>query len=272
MQSDKHDLFEEVPYQYYFRLFDRIEEVEQGGYVVNIKYMGMNDDGSVKDMPATVIEKLGYYMQQILSLVELGIEVGQDGARRCEQWNRLEVDDAIGELRETRRDLTRLPHSKDISFREVFIENVIGIYNGWFRDHGFEKPSLEGLPAAAVVSIPKKLRGPKDVGGFYVEAVKKYQKVKPTFKELCEVSQTSPATWHSDLKKPVNLLAIKEAVKKKLSWAKDIEKKELWEDVLADVDDSIHRLSNRMIKGKEKSVGSDIENFGADDEQFERID
>ncbi len=232
----------------------------------------MNDDGSVKDMPATESEKLGYHMQPILSLEELGIEVGQDWARRCEQWNRLEVDDAIIDLGNARTDLARLPHSKDISLLVVFIENVVGKFDGWFSDHGFEKPSLEGLPFAAAALVPKGLRGPKDLGKLYVEAVEHFQNQRPTLNQLSQVSQTSVTTWHNHLGKPQNLLAIDAAVEKKIHMAKTPDKEEWWELVHADMSDRIVKLSDRIRKGREKSVGGDIERYGADDEQFERID
>ena len=269
MTPDKRTLFKTGPYPYYFRLFDRIEEVEKGGYVVHINYMGEKEDGSVKDLPVTIAEKLGYW-QQILSLKELEIDGGNDLARscveKCEQWNRLEANDAIDDLREARAVAARLPGSRDASSRVRFIENVLGKYEVWYRGNAFKMPDLGDPPPATSPQLPQKLRGPKEMGNYYVKAVEHFQKVRPTLIDLSEVSAIPRSTWDNSLNQIHILMTIRDRVVKKMHMAKPKEKKEFWGEVLIYLEDLIEHRVSRKARAKENNVGREIDDFAMEEE------
>lgn len=268
MPPDKRTLFESGPYPYYFRLFDGIEKVEEGGYIVHVRFLGMNPDGTVKDMPDTETEKLGYYMDQIFSLQELEIEEGQDWNDKCDQWNRLEADEAIHDLRDARTELASLPRSEPSSVYVTYIDNIIGVYSRWIREHGFQRLILEGLPAVATESIPKALRGPKELGNYYVKAVEHFHKVRPTLSELSEVSTIPKSTWNDYLNHPHILLAIWHRVGTKMHMARPKEKKEYWGEVLIDIEDLTQQRASRKTNAKERSVGRDIDNYRDEEVQI----
>jgi hypothetical protein len=130
-------------------------------------------------------------------------------------------------------------------------------------------PIVGVQPQAAAVTLPNKLRGPKDVGRFYVDAIEGTLATRPTLAQLSEASKISPTTWHNDLGKPQNILAIRAAVEKKLNMAKTGEKREFWGHVLASTEDLMRGLADRMVKARERGVGRRIEEYGADDEHLE---
>jgi hypothetical protein len=102
----------------------------------------MNPDGTVKSLPDSEDEIFGGYMQQIFSAKDLGIEDGQDWARRCEHWNLLEFDKAGKELARARSIAAQLPQSEDALIPVRFGENVLSMYVRWFNERGYDAPSI----------------------------------------------------------------------------------------------------------------------------------